>query len=381
VLVETHQEALSRHNNFDLVRLLAAYQVVAMHAGEHLRFHVPEVLTFFPGVPIFFIVSGFLVTASLAHCGSLWEYARNRALRIYPALWVMTGVTLVVLVAAGQLTSETPRLRLLAYILGQCTVFQLVEGGLGMFRGFGTGGVNGALWTIATELQFYLALPLIFLFANRFPRRRTALLWGLLLGSLLLYEVQLPAWTAPGRSHLGVAGALQTILYTSVLTHLFGFLIGVLCYIHLPSVHRWVRGKLLYWVVAYAGFVLVTWQVFGLAGWSLQMNVFAMTAQRLLLAGLVLSVAFSFTGLSHALLRGNDISYGVYIYHMLIINSLLQLGMIGTPFYGVSAALIAALVALCSWRWIERPMLRLKKAASGPLSARPVAAEKPVASR
>ena len=172
MLVEVQRQALSRHNNFDLIRLLAAYQVVAMHSGEHLQVVMPGVLTFFPGVPIFFIVSGFLVTASLAHCGSLAEYARNRVLRIYPALWAMTAVTLLLLAAFGQIGAGTPKLRLLAYVLGQCTVFQIVDGGLGMFRGWGTGAVNGALWTIATELQFYVCLPLMFMLANRFPRQR-----------------------------------------------------------------------------------------------------------------------------------------------------------------------------------------------------------------
>ena len=102
-------------------------------------------------------------------------------------------------------------------------------------------------------------------------------------------------------------------------------------------------------------------QVFDLAGWALEKNVVAMLAQRLLLAGLILSAAFSAEGLTHKLLRGNDISYGVYVYHMLVINSLIQLGYYGAWPHGLAAATITALVAFASWRCVERPALGLKR--------------------
>jgi len=378
MLVEVQRQALSRHNNFDLIRLLAAYQVVAMHSGEHLQVVMPGVLTFFPGVPIFFIVSGFLVTASLAHCGSLAEYARNRVLRIYPALWAMTAVTLLLLAAFGQIGAGTPKLRLLAYVLGQCTVFQIVDGGLGMFRGWGTGAVNGALWTIATELQFYVCLPLMFMLANRFPRQRLWVLLALALASVALYQLELPAWTDPTRDHGTRTGLALTVLYTSLPTHLFGFMIGMFAYLKLPALLPLVRGRFLYWALAYAAFIALMTLVFGLAGWNLEKNVVAMLCERLLLTGLILSGAFSAEALAHALLRGNDISYGVYVYHMLVINSLLQLGLRGAWPYALAAAAITAVAAFASWRWVERPALRLKRRVS--VTPRPAAAalaEKP----
>ena len=361
MLVEKHPQALSRHNNFDLIRLLAAYQVVAMHSSEHLHISIPGVVTFFPGVPIFFIVSGFLVSASLAHCANLGEYFRNRALRIYPGLWTMTAVTLLLLVLLGDLNSSTPKLKLLAYVVGQTTFFQHVDGGLGMFRGFGTGSVNGVLWTLATELQFYACLPLILYLTNRFPRRRVLLLTVILCASVLLYELELPAWTAPGWNKASFAWLALTFVYVSVATHLFGFLIGVLFYVKLPLLFRFVRGKFAYWALAYAVFVLLAWKVFGLVGWNLEKNALFMLTERLLLAGLIFSFAFSFQGLAQALLRGNDISYGVYVYHMLVINTLIVFGLMGSWHYAALTAVITAALAFASWRLVERPALRLKR--------------------
>ena len=108
------------------------------------------------------------MSASLAHCASIGEYFRNRALRIFLGLSTMTAVTLLLLTLLGYLNSSTPKLKLLAYIVGQTTFFQHVDGGLGMFRGFGTGSVNGVLWTLATELQFYVCLPLMFYLTTAF---------------------------------------------------------------------------------------------------------------------------------------------------------------------------------------------------------------------
>ena len=57
-----------RQNNFDLIRLVAASQVVLFHGLEHLgpsgvtHSVLGEALSWFPGVPIFFVVSGFLIT-------------------------------------------------------------------------------------------------------------------------------------------------------------------------------------------------------------------------------------------------------------------------------------------------------------------------------
>ena len=86
--------SISRNNNFDLIRLLAALQVLIWHGAVHLDvfdkiYGLLNVLFQLPGVPIFFTISGFLITHSLERSNfQLKKYFQNRALRIYPALWV-----------------------------------------------------------------------------------------------------------------------------------------------------------------------------------------------------------------------------------------------------------------------------------------------------
>ena len=74
---------------------------------------------------------------------------------------------------------------------------------------------------------------------------------------------------------------------------------------------------------------------------------------------LILSLAYSGRGLSDRILRRNDISYGVDIMHMPIVGALVHTGHKG---WGAVAAacLLTLLTASASWRWVEKPALRLK---------------------
>lgn len=65
------------HNNFDPICLLAALQILVIPGKMHFGFDQTSLLTMalsaFPGVPIFFVISGFLVAAS-------WESSRGTTL-------------------------------------------------------------------------------------------------------------------------------------------------------------------------------------------------------------------------------------------------------------------------------------------------------------
>tara|TARA_Y100000748_G_scaffold210713_1_gene176686 strand:+ start:75 stop:437 length:363 start_codon:yes stop_codon:yes gene_type:complete len=75
---------------------------------------------------------------------------------------------------------------------------------------------------------------------------------------------------------------------------------------------------------------------------------------------LILSFGYSNPELSDSILKRNDISYGIYIYHMLVFNVLILLGiesvagfMLGVP--------VTIILATISWTLIEKPILRKRK--------------------
>src|SRR4051794_31062121 len=93
-------KSMFRNNNFDLLRLFAATEVLFSHSYWHFEMPDPIWLTYlhnFPGIPIFFVISGFLISASYERKSDLKNYVRNRALRIYPALWFCIILTVLVI--------------------------------------------------------------------------------------------------------------------------------------------------------------------------------------------------------------------------------------------------------------------------------------------
>jgi peptidoglycan/LPS O-acetylase OafA/YrhL len=79
----------------------------------------------------------------------------------------------------------------------------------------------------------------------------------------------------------------------------------------------------------------------------------------ILLSILTISVAYTLPTYGK-ILKGNDISYGMYIYHMLVINSFVALGYVGNIKYLFFAIVIITIFSWFSWTFIERKALLLK---------------------
>jgi peptidoglycan/LPS O-acetylase OafA/YrhL len=172
-----------KHNNFNLLRLIAAAQVVYIHTYGHLGMTVPSwlanVLGQFPGVPMFFIISGFLVTESFMRSG-VGTFFAKRALRIYPALIVnivildvstAIGGGLVVVSWAWYLAFYLPLYSLTASSLIASEIAQTLSGlpgGVAAYLpAFYDFYPSGVLWTLTVELSFYLVLPIFLIVAKR----------------------------------------------------------------------------------------------------------------------------------------------------------------------------------------------------------------------
>lgn len=86
------------------MRILAAFQVFFGHMVGHLELSIPvnerlfRVLYFLNGVPIFFIISGFLIWFSIGSSKSYGQYLKKRFWRIYPELWVAVVVEITVII-------------------------------------------------------------------------------------------------------------------------------------------------------------------------------------------------------------------------------------------------------------------------------------------
>jgi peptidoglycan/LPS O-acetylase OafA/YrhL len=101
-------------NNFLVIRLFAASLVIYGHSFflaaqcDHcfdLAKSVVEYQSHGLALQVFFVVSGFLVTASFDHRRSLVSFATSRTLRIFPALFVCVSLLSF---ATGPLITSLP---------------------------------------------------------------------------------------------------------------------------------------------------------------------------------------------------------------------------------------------------------------------------------
>lgn len=357
-----------RPNNFDLLRLLAAAQVVFVHAVGHtallesasptLRL-VLDIVAAFPGVAVFFVISGFLVARSCERMRSaLPRYFWHRALRIYPALIICLAVTLLVLAGFGFLSSEVLSSGgFWAWLLGQLTCGQFYNPSF--FRDFGVGVVNGALWTISVELQFYAVLPLVLLLVQR-TRFGDLLLVSSALASFCVFCLVDSSTNRIGG--FSAAPLAAKLAFVSILPHWWMFVLGILAHRHWHRASRWLIGRFPLHFAAYC--TVATWRHMAVGRDSEWFHIYYLgyLPERILLATMTLSAAFSARHMAARLLRGIDVSYGIYIYHFLIINVMVQLGLMNSlPMAGLVFLLSIAAGAI-SWFAIEKNALALKSA-------------------
>lgn len=359
--------SIPRDNNFDLIRLFAALQVATMHSINHLHGSFPgwawDILILPEGVPIFFFVSGLLVTSSFAR-RSLRSYAEARGRRVFPALWLAFLIALCLLIAFGQIGApELSMPTFWTWVASQLTVFQVYNPQF--LRDFGVGVVNGSLWTIPVEIGFYAILPMIVWLANRASGRphRTLSILFVVLG---LTSFAIHRWIA---GHEGDLPLLYKMVKATPLAHLWLFAMGALSYLHLDramAASRWLnRFPLGY---TYPALVYIVFRL--TVGPALPATLEEMIAIPILMAG-VFCLGFAAPSKA-AILRGKDLSYSLYLFHMLAVNTFVALGLFGWGAI-IPALTISLLAAWCSWTFVESKALHRSPAATVPLRPREVA--------
>lgn len=339
-----------RVNNFDALRVFAALQVVIVHGIAHFELVVPPfistALSLFPGVPIFFFVSGFLITASIIRSPSLDYYFQNRFLRIFPGLWFSFLITLIILFVFDQLVYNS---NLLIWIVTQATFMQFYNPEF--LRGFGVGVINGSLWTIPVELQFYLMLPIIVYLAKILNGKK-----AIYVLSVFIFVALIVFNFVNYSQSISEKGLVAKLFGVSLLPHLYMFLIGAVFYKYFYFIHKLVAGRFhvflgLYLLVSFIAYT------FNLRPFGNAIN----PISYLFLSFTILAFSYSWGGKLDKALKGNDLSYSAYIYHMLVINVMLELGYLGSYWNLAFMAVVVLLLAYLSWNYIEKPALALKK--------------------
>ncbi len=314
-------------------------------------------------VDVFFVLSAFLLSLPLvrrllvAEAMPSWSaYARRRFWRIMPLYLFLLGIS-----AATQLRSVTSHEQLL---LNATFLWPWFEDGTRLMI---------PSWTLAIEVGFYVALPVLVVAAGLLARRlRNAESRALLIAAVLLVPLAIgPAIRA------GVIAPSPPIWHDQTVLHRFdAFAIGM--YAALLVALLWHRGRLVARrpgantvavALVAAGFAVLGTRLQharlfdGSTASPLEHTYKAIAIAVLLVAfarGLRLGGAVAL--LDSAPMRWlGERSYGIFLWHCIVLSYLaaggllLTSGVVGLAVNVLVALAISTLLATITWHYIERP--------------------------
>ncbi len=332
----------------DGVRGIAVLLVMGYHAG------FPFLRGGNAGVDVFFVLSGFLITALLLQESQtrgrikLGAFYMRRALRLYPALIV--GVLLAVCLAWAKVPVFGASSTSLEATLEGTPFALFYTMNIARAAGWAYGGFLGHTWSLAIEEQFYLIWPLaVIVMLHR--RAGLALLAWVAASCAVL--------SAALRAVLDLRGFDSEMLYNFTLTHVDGIFAGcaaAVIWVSTPGAIKRLSGPvLLTSALVVGGTVIVRGQHMNLYGFAV-----VVMSTVLVLADLLTRPRSTFArvlGWSPFVEVGRR-SYGLYLYHWPIFLFIGIDSNLGVATLGFVLSFVAAWL---SYAAIEKPFLRMKK--------------------
>jgi peptidoglycan/LPS O-acetylase OafA/YrhL len=379
----------------DSLRAIAALSVLVTHTGflsgaNGTTFYGPYLARLDVGVTIFFLLSGFLLYRPFvsARFGErerprIPDYARRRLLRILPAYWL----ALTVLAFWPGLTQMWESHDWVYYGLLQIYFPDWIAGGL------------LPAWSLAIEISFYAALPLIVLLMERpfMGRTRGAkirselAMLAVLLVAAIAFRIVVRATDS---------GVPDSNLYFTLIGNFDWFVLGMglaLASVVIAGMERtpaivrlierrpslaWLVAAVLFWAIAtQMGITADFPQNYTDTEWLWEHLFYGAIAFFLLLPAVF---GDSLGGVPRAILRNRVlawlglISYGIFLWHHPLVGEMAKRDFGEWRFAGMTLATFAIAVACASLSYyvVERPLLRFKH--RSPQRRQPVARVEPV---
>jgi len=336
----------SRDNHFTLIRLLASYAVLFAHSfalstGQAGKDPITKAIYVWwkqglgtVAVVIFFIISGFLVSASYIHRNNLFAFAEARFLRIFPALFFavifcafIVGPWVTILPLGDYLYhSDT-----WSFVLHNITLFDGIHFRLpGVFlENPWSGGVNGSLWTLPIELYMYCMVMLMGVLGVFKYRILFNAVTVLLCFSLLALQ---QGWINVNIVFVKHAGLVMA------------YIAGIFFYVNREFIPLNMAMLTLTVAAIFLSHETMAWpivQVFGFAY-------------------IVLFVSLHPAVKLPNIDKWGDYSYGLYIYAFPVQQLVVKYITISPIKLFIYSTLITFPLAILSWKYIESPVLKLK---------------------
>lgn len=317
---------IPRDNHFIWLRYMAAFSIMFSHSRQFdtAPFAYTDLVAtltwLFPGVPVLFFISGFLISLSSVHSTSVTEFLVKRVLRIYPPLWAAFFLSIILLFSTGMLAiHDLDWFNFMLWCLGQVTFVFVYHPDY--LSHIGTGVLNGSLWAIPVILQFYLLLPLLKKIDTGWlnhgkPHYIYLLLAGCAVVNILFHYLN--------NSQPNMV--LKVIHFLTVVPWLFFFVLGYVFSRDFKKIMALSR-HWLPWIVLHVVVFFSLWHLgFRWGRNDINPVLFFGLALAILQLAFLPKSPFSWFNRIEGFLAKNDISFGLFVYHMLVLNTMIYFG-------------------------------------------------------
>lgn len=323
------------------VRLLLALGVVLGHSfvniigdGDPEPLILFNITISYAAVNGFFVLSGLLISRSFERRPDLIRFIVARALRLMPALIVLSLLAVFVFgpiftaLSPWAYFTDTQNWRYLCDVL----TFGNTSGGPAQIYPDNpwAGEFSASLWTLRYEALAYTGTVIIALTGLARTRTRVLVLFA---GAVLAFVAV-----------RAVPGVLPDA-FTHLSRFAMAYLLGAVLYAWRDSIRISVPLAIGITVLAFAFGPTASYEIvlnFALAAW-------------------ILVIGFGLPAVLLPLARIPDLSYGIYIWQWAVMQSLYALNLARDPLTMMALAIpLSAAIAAMSWFWIEKPALAQK---------------------
>lgn len=356
---QTPQGKRQNSQAFDCFRALAVTSIMLGHfASAHPE--MPSflngvmILPFYYGVPIFFIISGYLLTASFQSIQEKYPklktaysiFIKKRIYRIYPAYFVALMVMFI--------ANPSNKMDLLTHALNVHNFWQAYHR-----------SINPVFWSLGVEFQWYFIAPLLILLIIG---SRPTFCW-IILSLLLIVSVLL--------RHYLIVDYIKSPSFASLLwrneqvaVYLYSFALGIIMF-RMSQIRDLLLSR---GVVRFLWICLITRSLYGHIHFNLHdepiynpiklyvfcyteyLAEFALVALLFYYRHLTIDPRFLSKGIQYSA----TVSYGLYLWHLPVLNfvNTLDISIISKFVYFVAGSFV---VASISYFTIELYFIRLKE--------------------
>jgi peptidoglycan/LPS O-acetylase OafA/YrhL len=335
-------------NNLDCLRLILAAIVALFHLFElaGIPAFSPFIRCLSPQFAVrgFFVISGLLIYRSYTRSSSVASYFEKRARRIYPAYFTIVVLAAIALCALSSLPlSHYFGAGFWKYLSANLIFLNFLAPTLpGVFTANGVTAVNGALWTLKIEVAFYLFVPILHYLCNRFGTKKIigavfclSCIWKY--GFALLDSM----YRTPGIYTLDDSRSIYAQLAAQFPSQLSYFCAGILLFLYFDSLkHHFLS---LSCITAFL-YLIDHWFTGGV------LDVFW-------ISGIVF--VFGFWRYFGNFSKYGDFSYGVYIVHFPILQTLFALGLarLNPSIFLIVSISAIGLASWLMWHLVEKRFL------------------------